>query len=529
MTALRSFRFILAVYLLFGIPELLSATTYYLDFTAGSDANDGLSPATAWQHLQRIRTQGPQPGDVFLFKRGERWAGLQFYLTHSGTDGNPITYGTYGTTSDPAAVITSVTALPGATDPPAWSSAGGDLWMLPLATTPGRLFLDGTEVLRASAAIGEIGTTDNVGTAPQWFHTGGTLYLQAPGNPASTYGRIEGSVLFYTALVDGADYIHFDGLDFQGGLGASLAIFGAAQGVVRNGHLGRYGNSGLLLGDANLGGTATATSAVLVEDNVFDSAFTFYYGTGSERGCGDGLRMIYGVEGCLVQNNTFRNWAHNAVELRAELAGRSGVHTNLIYQNTIEAPDIPYAHPFGGPRVVGPAPDIGPYETDVASALPVTWIYFRATARLDRTVELTRGTALERNSDRFVVQRSLAGRQWQAVGTVAAAGDSEQSREYTFVDRPVPAGEWYYRLRQVDRIQRRPVAPARNDYLGLGAGPFYRIQPGRKTGSHVPGNGRTRRIPTASGALPLAHLPPGRGALVALPQIGSAQLLIRPR
>lgn len=651
------------------------STTYYLDYTNGSDANDGLSPTTAWKNLQRIRTQGPQPGDVFLFKRGERWAGEQLYVTHSGSNGNPITYGAYGTATDPDPVITSVTALSGA-----WSSSGGDLWTLPLATTPGRLFLDGTEVLRASAAISEIGTPDTENAVPLWYHTGGTLYLHAPGNPASTYGTIEGSVLFYTALVDGADHIHFDGLDFQGGLGAALAIFGATEGVVRRCRLGRYGNSGLLLGDANFGGTITPTSAVLIEDNVFDSDFTFYYGTGSERGCGDGLRMIYGVEGCLVQNNTFRNWAHNAVELRADLAGRSGVHTNLIYKNTIEAPNIPYAHPFGadglegqcqnnefsynyirdcrtasqingndnwvhhniivgmqrspskpqatahafilgiygtglvchdnrfdhnliattdesgfllrnygyaatlennlirnnilydtgrdpyanaytagtgiviydgagmggnsflnnllsgptgtepavflagtgtyysaeafndvpvmgenqiadnrsgdprftdfangdffplddspavnngiatglttdfagGPRVIGPAPDIGPFETDVVSALPVTWTYFRAAPKRDRAVALEWGTARERGSDRFIIERSRDGRTWLSRGSVAAAGSSDHPQTYAWVDEGVPVGTIYYRLRQLDRDGAVDFSPVRS-------------------------------------------------------------------
>ena len=33
----------------------LSATTYYLDYDGGSNSNDGLSPATAWKDLFKIR------------------------------------------------------------------------------------------------------------------------------------------------------------------------------------------------------------------------------------------------------------------------------------------------------------------------------------------------------------------------------------------------------------------------------------------------------------------------------------------
>lgn len=58
-------------------------------------------------------------------------------------------------------------------------------------------------------------------------------------------------------------------------------------------------------------------------------------------------------------------------------------------------------------------------------------------------------TALEQNSQRFEVQRSADGRQWQAIGSTAAAGNSSVLRDYSF-DDPAPMAEAYYRVAEID-------------------------------------------------------------------------------
>src|SRR5438128_12701832 len=49
-----------------------TATTYYVD-PAGSNANDGLSPATPWRTLLKVGISSFQPGDSILFKRDGVW------------------------------------------------------------------------------------------------------------------------------------------------------------------------------------------------------------------------------------------------------------------------------------------------------------------------------------------------------------------------------------------------------------------------------------------------------------------------
>src|SRR5580692_4237328 len=77
-----------------------ASRTYYISSTSGNDANDGQSPAKAWQHLSKIYLKSIskdtfQPGDSVLLKRGDQWDG-QIRLQGNGTAQNPIRLGAYG-------------------------------------------------------------------------------------------------------------------------------------------------------------------------------------------------------------------------------------------------------------------------------------------------------------------------------------------------------------------------------------------------------------------------------------------------
>lgn len=51
----------------------VSASTYYIDATGGSDSNNGTSSGTAWQTLAHATNQTFISGDSILLKRGEVW------------------------------------------------------------------------------------------------------------------------------------------------------------------------------------------------------------------------------------------------------------------------------------------------------------------------------------------------------------------------------------------------------------------------------------------------------------------------
>jgi hypothetical protein len=87
---------------------------------------------------------------------------------------------------------------------------------------------------------------------------------------------------------------------------------------------------------------------------------------------------------------------------------------------------------------------------EVSGVLPVQLTYFNAQP-LGEGVALAWETAWERNSQEFIVQRSIDLKEFGDIGRLTAAGEADGRRQYTFTDpSPIP-GANYYRLRQVDR------------------------------------------------------------------------------
>lgn len=76
-------------------------TTYYIDFTDGSDAANGTSPATAWKTISQVNGETFLPGDQILFQRGETWNNEELIIPSSGTSLNPIVIGAYGEGANP--------------------------------------------------------------------------------------------------------------------------------------------------------------------------------------------------------------------------------------------------------------------------------------------------------------------------------------------------------------------------------------------------------------------------------------------
>lgn len=87
---------------------------------------------------------------------------------------------------------------------------------------------------------------------------------------------------------------------------------------------------------------------------------------------------------------------------------------------------------------------------DISGVLPVSLTYFNAQPFKDH-VALGWETAWEKNSREFIVQRSSDLKEFGDIGRVAAAGETDGRRQYTFTDTAPLPGANYYRLRMVDR------------------------------------------------------------------------------
>lgn len=75
-------------------------TIFYVDATAGSDANAGTSPASAWKTLAKVTSHVFGPGDVVAFERGDTFTGSAT-ISGGGTSTNPVTLTAYGSGAQP--------------------------------------------------------------------------------------------------------------------------------------------------------------------------------------------------------------------------------------------------------------------------------------------------------------------------------------------------------------------------------------------------------------------------------------------
>lgn len=81
--------------------------------------------------------------------------------------------------------------------------------------------------------------------------------------------------------------------------------------------------------------------------------------------------------------------------------------------------------------------------------LPVELLMFTGRSKADVN-ELEWATASEENSSAFIVERSVDGNVFHDLGSVQAAGNSQQEVRYAFIDEAPPSGAAFYRLRMVD-------------------------------------------------------------------------------
>ncbi|OEU96627.1 hypothetical protein AN216_19400 [Streptomyces oceani] len=75
------------------------ARSFYVD--CGADAEGDGSEDQPWNNLAQVNAHTFQPGESILLKRGSTCAGQQLFPKGSGTEGQPITVGTYATGAKP--------------------------------------------------------------------------------------------------------------------------------------------------------------------------------------------------------------------------------------------------------------------------------------------------------------------------------------------------------------------------------------------------------------------------------------------
>jgi hypothetical protein len=99
-------------------------------------------------------------------------------------------------------------------------------------------------------------------------------------------------------------------------------------------------------------------------------------------------------------------------------------------------------------RISNAVVDMGAYEFN-STVLPVSLVSFYGKVN-GKTNVLFWSTASETNSLVFEIERSADGIQFENIGKINAAGNSNDIRLYQFIDDRVAVEKYYYRLKQVD-------------------------------------------------------------------------------
>lgn len=101
----------------------------------------------------------------------------------------------------------------------------------------------------------------------------------------------------------------------------------------------------------------------------------------------------------------------------------------------------------------------------VAALLPVKLLYFEAEEDNGRAV-LNWGTATEVNNEGFMVEHTQTGEAWTPLGFVEGVGTTEEAQNYEFEVDGLPAGEHYFRLKQIDFDGQYEYSHIANLYIG---------------------------------------------------------------
>jgi len=315
----------LIIIFLFLTSVLQAQVNYYVSNTGGGD-----TLAT----IAEVNALTLEAGDSVLFKRGDIWRGTGIEVDQSGTYGNYITFGAYGTGEKPRLLgsLKAVTWTETAVDN-VWESATAiatDPWLVVTASgTNCNIFF---ELTTDSVAWGyhETYTANwtNLNSEYEWTWNSNTLYVYSTTDPDSRYSSIEAPQIQYGAIINHKDYIAFDNIElaYFGGYGVRDAYPPANQAGFRFTnmyvhHIGRKGSN--------------------IAYGFYIYRSKIYAANNEIHDCGrramsiepvryDGVRVI--LDSVLIENNYFHDGWHTFIDINT-----SGKHVvkNVTIRNNI--------------------------------------------------------------------------------------------------------------------------------------------------------------------------------------------------
>jgi len=205
------------IFIMIMITSQIFATTYYVDATNGNDNNSGTSPESAWKTINKVNNSYFYPSDSILFKRGEVWR-EQLIIPSSGSPGNPITFGAYGSGDNP--IINGSDLIKG------WTNYSGKLWQSTCNTEPKQVYFDdirGTKKASKAACTSEY----------DWYWESNIIYCFCTDNPDTEYTSVEADTRNYGIYIS-EDYITVDGLQIEKTKSSSIKLYTADHCSIQN-------------------------------------------------------------------------------------------------------------------------------------------------------------------------------------------------------------------------------------------------------------------------------------------------------
>jgi hypothetical protein len=310
-------RFILALVL---SCSPLWATTYYVDncVNVGNDLNNGTSTSTPWLTINKVNTSKFNPGDSILFESTCTWR-EQLTVPSSGSAGNPITFGAYGTGAAPI--------ISGANLFTSWTPSSGSVYYTSYSTAPNQVFEDDGRLTQNKVSTASL-------TAGQWYlDTANSriwVYLTAGDSPsghAMEASQRNGDITNYS----GESYITISGLETDKSNSAGIACYPTCVDWTVTGVVAKwnYGDGvSMNAGSGDLVSDSTATYNGLNGFHSYDNPGILFDHLTAYNNC------IYSLTGTLYTAGIkFNGDADNGA------ASQNGtVQYSLAYNNGIEQP-----------------------------------------------------------------------------------------------------------------------------------------------------------------------------------------------
>jgi len=294
---------------------------YYVDncVTVGSDSNNGTSTSTPWLTVAHVNAQSFNPGDSVLFQKTCTWRETLTVPT-SGSSGNPITFGSYGSGALPV--------FDGANVFSSWATESS-IYYASASANPYQVFRDNVR-LTLAASKGALATGD-------WWWDPTNLRIYVFDNPSGH--TMEASVRNNGININAQSYITLNGLDVEKALQQGIYNSGVASYLTIKGVASNYSAlDGMVL--ATAADLSTPLLGAVIENSTF--SYNGEHGFISE-GYTPGLLVQSNVShhNCLAVKSGYSSWCAGLRMLSNDPPPVRATNVifqyNLVYSNGVDA------------------------------------------------------------------------------------------------------------------------------------------------------------------------------------------------